>query len=140
MIVQKLPLSFNINRLAQFSNIPLKAFTKGRFSNISDYFEELTRLHLYQLELQQNDAVTDEAESSCLRKYIARCLLRKLSREISKEHCKCPFRIYCDNLRPGNVLVDESSLAVTGVVGWGNFPRTKQINSDRSAWLLDATS
>lgn len=42
----------------------------------------------------------------------------KLSREISKEHCRGPFPLYCDDLRPDNVLVDASRLVVTEVVDW----------------------
>ncbi|RAH40524.1 phosphotransferase family protein [Aspergillus brunneoviolaceus CBS 621.78] len=99
-----------------FSNIPHSIFGQQHFDNAADYFEELARHHFHHLELQRNDAVTDEAD--CRKKYIARCLFRKLSRDISKEHCKGPFRLYCDDLRPDNVLVDASRLAVTGVIDW----------------------
>jgi hypothetical protein len=54
------------------------------------------------------------AERSILR--IA--FFRKLSRKISKEHYRGPFRLYCDDLRPKKVLVDAPSLTVTGVVDW----------------------
>lgn len=112
--VQQRPFTFNMNRLSQFSNIPHSIFGQQHFDNAADYFEELARHHFHHLELQRNDAVTDEAD--CRKKYIARCLFRKLSRDISKEHCKGPFRLYCDDLRPDNVLVDASRLAVTGVI------------------------
>ncbi|KAJ5115570.1 Aminoglycoside phosphotransferase [Penicillium atrosanguineum] len=120
--VQKRPLTFNMNRLAQFSNIPLKVFKRGRFSNAADYFEELAQHQFYHLELQRNDAVTDEADCR---------------KEISKEHCKGPFRLYCDDLRPGNVLVDASSLAVTGVVDW-EFAYAAPVEFTLAApwWLL----
>lgn len=60
--------------------------------------------------------MSDEAD--CQKKYIARCLFCKLARDISKEYCKGPFKLYCDDLRPDNILVDASRLAVTGVVDW----------------------
>lgn len=60
--------------------------------------------------------MTDGAD--CRKKYIARSLFCKLSRDISKEHCNGPFRLYCDDLHPDNVLVDASRLAITGVVDW----------------------
>ena len=104
--MKKRPLNFNMNRLAQFSNIPPGIFAKQRFTNAADYFEELAKQQLYHLEHQRNDAVTDEAD--CRKKYIARCLFRKISREVSKEHCNGPFRLFCDDLRPDNVLVDTS--------------------------------
>lgn len=114
--VQKRPFTFNMNRLAQFSNIPHNIFGQQRFNNAADYFKELACQHFHHLKLQRNDAVMDEVD--CRKKYIARCLFCKLSRDISKEHCNGPFRLYCDDLRPDNVLVDASRLAVTGVVDW----------------------
>ncbi|RAH74361.1 uncharacterized protein BO66DRAFT_388420 [Aspergillus aculeatinus CBS 121060] len=133
--VQKRPFTFNMNRLAQFSNIPHSIFGQQRFDNAADYFEELVRHHFHHLELQRNDAVTDEAD--CRKKYIARCLFRKLSRDISKEHCQGPFRLYCDDLRPDNVLVDASRLAVTGVVDW-EFTYSAPVEYTYAApwWLL----
>ncbi|EAW06853.1 phosphotransferase family protein [Aspergillus clavatus NRRL 1] len=133
--VSKRPLSYNMNRLAQFSNIPHDVFKRQRFSNAADYFEELAQQHFYHLELQRNDAVTNEAD--CRKKYIARCLFRKLSREISREHCSGPFRLYCDDLRPDNVLVDASRLVITGVVDW-EFAYAAPVEFTYAApwWLL----
>ncbi|BDD54665.1 hypothetical protein MPDQ_004308 [Monascus purpureus] len=47
--IQKRPLTFNMNRLTQFSNIPPGVFAKKRFTNAADYFEELAKQHLYHL-------------------------------------------------------------------------------------------
>lgn len=112
--VPKRPVTFNMNRLAQFSNISLGVFEREHFSNAANYFEQLAQQHFYHLELQRNDAISDRAD--CQKKYIVRCLFRKLSREVSREHCSRPFRFYCDDLHPDNVLVDASKLIVTGVV------------------------
>ncbi|PYI22040.1 phosphotransferase enzyme family protein [Aspergillus violaceofuscus CBS 115571] len=117
--VQKRPLTFNMNRLAQFSNIA----------------HTCPSLYFHHLELQHNDAVMDEAD--CRKKYIARCLFRRLLRDISKEHCKGPFRLYCDDLRPDNVLVNASRLAVTGVIDW-EFTYSAPVEFTYAApwWLL----
>ncbi|KAJ5584300.1 uncharacterized protein N7459_004100 [Penicillium hispanicum] len=133
--VQKGPFTFNINRLAQFSNLPLNVFDRQRFSNTADYFEELANHHLHHLELQRNDAITDEDD--CQKKYIARCLFRKVSREVSQKHCNGPFRLYCDDLRPKNVLVDASKLVIAGVVNW-EFTYAAPVEFTYAApwWLL----
>ncbi|GIK00114.1 hypothetical protein Aspvir_004132 [Aspergillus viridinutans] len=133
-VVQKRPLTFNMNRLAQFSNIPFHVFERRRFNNAAEYFEELASHHLHHFEFQRNDAVTDEAD--CRKKYIARCLFRKLSREISKEHCNGPFRIFCDDLCPDNVLIGPN-LVVTGVVDW-EFAYAAPVEYTYAApwWLL----
>ncbi|KAJ5561879.1 phosphotransferase enzyme family protein [Penicillium sp. DV-2018c] len=134
-IVPKGPLTFNMNRLAQFSNIPHSVFRQQHFSNAADYNEELAQQHFYHLELQRNDAISDEAD--CRDKYIARCLFRKLSRDISREHCNGPFRLYCDDLHPDNVLVDVSKLVVTGVIDW-EFAYAAPVEFTYAApwWLL----
>ncbi|GKZ36123.1 hypothetical protein AbraIFM66950_007030 [Aspergillus brasiliensis] len=133
--VLKRPLTFNINRLTQFSNIPHSIFRQHSFGTAADYFEELAQQHFHHLELQRNDVITDEAD--CQKKYIARCLFRKISREISKEHCSGPFRLYCDDLHPDNVLVDASQLIVTGVVDW-EFAYAAPVEFTYAApwWLL----
>lgn len=133
-IVPKRPLSFNMNRLASFSNIPHTVFEQARFTTAAEYFEELANQHFYHLEYQRNDAVDDEAD--CRIKYIARCLFRKVSREIS-QHCNGPFRLYCDDLSPNNILFDASKLSVTGVIDW-EFTYTAPVEFTYAApwWLL----
>ncbi|KZF26708.1 kinase-like protein [Xylona heveae TC161] len=133
--VLKRPLTFNMNRLTQFSNIPHSIFRQPPFGTAADYFEELAQQHFHHLELQRNDAISDEAD--CRKKYIARCLFRKISHEISKRHCSGPFRLYCDDFHPDNVLVDASTLVVTGVVDW-EFAYAAPVEFTYAApwWLL----
>ncbi len=114
--VQKRPFTFNMNRISQFCNISLSILENSTFDNAGDYFEELARHHMEQLQLQQNDAIEDEAD--CRKKYVARVLLRRLARTLCDEQCKGPFRLFCDDLSPDNVIVDETRLAVAGVVDW----------------------
>lgn len=45
--VSKSPLTFNMNRLAQFPNISLNVFERQRFSNAADYLEELAQQQFY---------------------------------------------------------------------------------------------
>ncbi|KAJ5087228.1 phosphotransferase enzyme family protein [Penicillium angulare] len=133
--VSKGPLTLNMNRIAQFSNVPHKVFQRQRFSNAADYFEELANHHLHHLEYQRNDAVVDALD--CQKKYIARCLFRKVSREISSEHCNGPFRLYCDDLNPGNVLIDPSKITVAGVIDWEfSYAAPAEFTYAAPWWLL----
>jgi Phosphotransferase enzyme family. len=115
-VIQKRPLTFNMNRLIQFSNIPPSVFAKQCFTNAANYFEELAKQHFYHLEFQQNDAVTDAAD--CQKKYVARCLFIKISREVSKKYCKGPFKLFCDDFRPENIFIHSTQPIVTGVIDW----------------------
>ncbi|EYE96084.1 phosphotransferase family protein [Aspergillus ruber CBS 135680] len=133
--VHKRPLTFNMNRIAQFSNIPPSAFAEDRFSNAADYFEELAKQHLYHLEYQRNDAVMNEQD--CRKKYVARCLFRRLSRKVSKEHRHGPFRLFCDDFRPDNILVDQSKLEIIGAFDWEwSYAAPAEFTHAAPWWLL----
>ncbi|CDM33660.1 unnamed protein product [Penicillium roqueforti FM164] len=98
--------------LGRVSNIPHNISSRERFDNAADYFEKLARHQLYHLRLQRNDTITNEAD--CRKKYITRCLFRKLSRQVSEEHCSGPFQLYCNDLRPCNILVMHRGLSLLG--------------------------
>lgn len=133
--VPKRPLTFNMNRIAQFSNIPPRAFAKQRFTNAADYFEELAKQHLCHLEYQRNDAVIDEED--CRKKYVARCLFRRISRKVSRKYCHGPFRLFCDDFRPDNILVDANNLDMVGAIDW-EFTYAAPVEFTHAApwWLL----
>ncbi|OJZ90657.1 hypothetical protein ASPFODRAFT_29117 [Aspergillus luchuensis CBS 106.47] len=73
-------------------------------------------MHMIHLTSPRNDAI-DSAEE-CRTKYLARCLFRKITCEI--ELCNDdagPFRLFCDDLRPGDVL-SNTRHQMNGVVDW----------------------
>ncbi|PVH94447.1 hypothetical protein DM02DRAFT_693069 [Periconia macrospinosa] len=80
--VRQRPLTWDMNELVQLANCPSSA------------------LH--------NDAI--ESTEDCRRKYIARQLFQGLAAE-RKLHDPAlehgPFRLWCEDLRPGNILLDE---------------------------------
>ena len=114
--VSKRPLTFNMNELAASANIPQETFPDQTFESATDYWISLATQHLSHLRYQRNDLVTDEVD--CRKKYVARCLFRKIVKTISNEHRNGPFRLYCDDFRPSNVLIDVQKLCVTGVIDW----------------------
>lgn len=118
-VVDRRPLTFNINELVTSANLtptdlaPTDALSPT-FGSTVDYFAALAEQHLSHLRRQRNDAVTDEAD--CQKKFIARCLFRKLARDISAEHRHGPFLLYCDDFRPSNILVDVERFCVNAVI------------------------
>ncbi|KAG9258665.1 phosphotransferase enzyme family protein [Emericellopsis atlantica] len=114
--VAKRPLTLNMNELVRVGNLPPGIFTEESFQNASDYFQELASHQLLHLRYQRNNAVKDEQD--CRKKYIARCLFRRIAREMPTK--PRPFHLYCDDLRPSNVLVNDtgSDFEVTGVIDW----------------------
>ncbi|KAG8407064.1 hypothetical protein J3459_016360 [Metarhizium acridum] len=131
--VTKRPLTLNMNELVRVGNCPPKIFTDCRFRTASEYFQELATQQLLHLQYQRNNAVKDE--SDCQKKYVARCLFRRIARQISTH--PGPFRLYCDDFRPSNVLVSPSDFTVTGVIDWEfTYVAPAEFTYSAPWWLL----
>lgn len=114
--INKRPLTINMNQLVACGNYPPNELRQGTYSTANEYFATLAENHLTHLRTQHNDAVDDEAD--CRKKYIARCLFRSIARNFSTAHNNGPFPLYCDDLRPSNVIVDPDNLNVRSVIDW----------------------
>ncbi|WEW59414.1 hypothetical protein PRK78_004886 [Emydomyces testavorans] len=112
--VSKRPLTLNMNELVRVGNLPPRIFTDKTFPTASEYFQELATQQLLHLQYQRNDAIDDVDD--CRKKYIARCLFRKIAQGI--DTIPGPFHLYCDDLRPSNVLVSEADFMISGVIDW----------------------
>ncbi|KAE8354815.1 phosphotransferase family protein [Aspergillus coremiiformis] len=113
------PLSINMNELIRLGTLPRSKLPITTFDTTSSYFKALVELHLEHLTHQRNDAV--DSVDDCRRKFVARCLFRKIAREgrltSSSPSDGGPFKLWCDDLRPSNVLVN-ADLQIVGVVDW----------------------
>ncbi|KAH1349604.1 hypothetical protein KXV50_009388 [Aspergillus fumigatus] len=83
----------------------------------SSYYRALADMHLAHLVTQRNDAVASPED--CRANCIARFLFRKLAREgrFCKYHERGPFKLFCDDFRPANVLTN-AEFQVVGAVDW----------------------
>ncbi|KAJ6090254.1 hypothetical protein N7486_009069 [Penicillium sp. IBT 16267x] len=137
--VAQRPLSYNANELVRLGTLPRSKLPRANetFQSASSYFNTLADLHLQHLTHQQNDAV--DSADDCRRRYIARLLFRKLAREgrfTTSSTNLGPFNIWCDDLRPSNVLINEH-LQIVGVVDW-EFTYAAPVEFSHSPpwWLL----
>lgn len=87
----------------------------GSFSRATDYFVALADDHMRHFKTQRNNAVDSEAD--CKEKFVSRCLFKKIARSFSTVHDNGPFGLFCDDMRPSNVIVD-SSLCIKSVIDW----------------------
>ncbi|KAI2795233.1 hypothetical protein POX_a01838 [Penicillium oxalicum] len=118
--VARRPLSMNMNELVRLGTLPQSKLPglHTTFTTSSSYFEALADLNIEHLVHQRNDSV--ESADDCRRKFVARGLFRKLARDkrltdpLLEEG---PFKIWCDDLRPADVLL-HSDLKIAGVVDW----------------------
>lgn len=131
------PLSIHMNELIRLGTLPRNKLPSGTFTSSFDYFEALSQLHIDHLTHQRNDAV--DSETDCRRKYIARHLFRKLIRQrrlLSKAHANGPFKLWCDDLRPSNVLLD-ANMQIVGVVDWEfTYAAPVEFSFSPPWWLL----
>ncbi|KAH9868110.1 hypothetical protein J1614_007182 [Plenodomus biglobosus] len=100
------PLTYNMNELATVvSDYPTSGYPTSPFTSAKAYLHSLADEHLTHLLIQQNLAVNrDDAK----KRFIARHRMKQL---ISR-YCiddKGPFKPYCDDLQPTNMLVNPDT-------------------------------
>ncbi|KFX87302.1 hypothetical protein V490_08362 [Pseudogymnoascus sp. VKM F-3557] len=133
------PLAANMNEVVQLGTLPrIKLPDKSAtFETSSSYLTTLANLHLRHLNYQRNDAI--DSASDCRRKYIARYLFRKISLEgkLSRpEHNFGPFKFWCDDLRPANMLVN-SNLELVSIIDWEfAYAAPVEFSHAPPSWLL----
>ncbi|KAJ6440714.1 hypothetical protein O9K51_06504 [Purpureocillium lavendulum] len=133
------PLSLNISQLGNFARVPPSQLPDRDkiFMSSTSYYSALADMHLQQLSFQRNQAV--DSADNCRKKYIARQLFRKLAREnrLTLEQFQSgPFKLWCDDLRPTNVLVD-SEHRIVGVIDWEfSYAAPAEFSFSPPWWLL----
>ncbi|KAG9245436.1 phosphotransferase [Calycina marina] len=147
------PLSKNMNDMLQLANIPRAVLPPENktYSTIDEWYVALAEMHMAQLIFQHNDLVT--TENDCRNKYVARQLFRRLAKDHrlssfgfaddswSSQLSQAPsnlgsFRLWADNFRPGNILVDDSD-DIVAVIDWElTYAGPTQFMLDCLWWLL----
>ncbi|KAI9645450.1 hypothetical protein NHQ30_006189 [Ciborinia camelliae] len=108
------PLTKYMNELAMKANLGPQHFPTSMYTTSAAYFESLVQQHMAQLRNQRNDCVKDEHDYK--EKYIARCLFLRIARHIAKEHSTGSFRLFCEDLRPSNVIANTEPFHVNAVI------------------------
>jgi hypothetical protein len=137
--VTRRPLSMPMNELVRTGTLPRAKLPTGTFSTTSDYLENLAKLHVEHLTHQRNDAI--ESKTHCQRKYVARHLFhslasqRKLLPNNYGKYNKGPFKFWCDDLRPSNILLDKD-LQIVSVIDWEFFYAAPAEDTFAPPWWL----
>lgn len=137
------PLMQNINSLLEFTDSPACLIPTNRFTTSDEWYSAMADIHLIQLIFQHNNAIDDEGDARD--KYVARQLFRKLASNGQLASGFNPqagegrgptFRLFSEDLRPSNVLIDKD-LQVVGVIDWEfAYAAPAQFSSDPPWWLL----
>lgn len=139
--VEGRPLIQNMNSLVDHARVPPCLLPTKTYSTATEWYCALADMHMAQLVFQHNDAVDDEDDARD--KYVARQLFRRLAAEgrltsglDEKPDLDGTFRLWSEDLRPSNVLVDKD-LRVVGVIDWEfAYAAPSQFTFDPPWWLL----
>ena len=137
--VTRRPLSMNMNELVRLGGLPRSKLPDldTTFPTSSSYLEALASLNIEHLVHQRNDSV--ESADDCRRKYVARQLFRKLARDkrlTNPSFENGPFKVWCDDFRPANVLLNND-MQIAGVVDWEfTYAAPAEFSHAPPWWLL----
>lgn len=133
--INRRPLSLGINEMVRFGGIPEEDIRPGPFSSTLDYFFYLSEMRFLHLKKQQN-SVFDSRDARA--KFACRYLFKSIIPHfVSSNDINGPFKLFCDDFGPGNILVDPSTLKITGVIDWEFcYTAPSQFLASPPSWLL----
>ncbi|KAJ5939518.1 hypothetical protein N7466_002652 [Penicillium verhagenii] len=151
-VVLHRPLSYSMNEIVQLGTLPQSSLPTITYDTTSSYIKDLAELHILHLKSQRNEATIDldsidlDADLNMLadeyrRKFVARFLFRKLAEdEEQRRKWICndngPFPVWCDDLRPENVLVEEAE-NIVGMVDWEfSYSAPVEFSNAPPCWLV----
>lgn len=114
--VTRRPLTYNMNELVTCADYPAGLFSSQPFQTTEKYLGALADQHITHLKTQRN--LADDADDA-ERRYIARHLFAPLAAKkyiTDSNHNTGPFKLFCDDFRPSNILVNKASLQITAVL------------------------
>ncbi|OTA78187.1 hypothetical protein M434DRAFT_38540 [Hypoxylon sp. CO27-5] len=132
------PLTANMNNLVIHTDAPPSILPSQTYASADEWYSALADIHMAQLTFQHKNAVKDEDDAH--NKYVARQLFRNLASEKrllpSPKNSDGEFRLFSEDLRPTNVLLDRN-LKVVGVIDWEfAYAAPAQFSYDPPWWLL----
>ncbi|KAK1977617.1 phosphotransferase [Colletotrichum cereale] len=159
-VVSGRPITPNMNNMIRLANIPRAVLPPEdqTYWTADEWYVALAEMHMAQLVFQHNDLVT--TEDDCRNKYVARQLFQKLARQgrlstygfkdddwssysktQSSNVSPAPprtgsFRLWGDDLRPGNILLNASD-DIVAVIDWEfTYVGPTKFILDPPWWLL----
>ncbi|KAG7292988.1 hypothetical protein NEMBOFW57_003033 [Staphylotrichum longicolle] len=136
------PLTWNMNELVTLGDHPAEELDGMEpYERVSDSFLSKASHFKTHLERQRNVAQDDEKEA--WDRFVARRVFEKLipvynvSDGVHSAGEGGRFRLFCDDMRPTNMLVDPETLRITAVLDW-EFTNAMpaHLAADVPSWLL----
>ncbi|KAF2498882.1 phosphotransferase enzyme family protein-like protein [Lophium mytilinum] len=132
--VTERPFTYNMNELATVvSGYPVDKFPTAPFTSASEYFHHLADEHMLHFQTQRN--IADDSDDA-QRRFIARHRFKQLIPQFCIED-NGPFKVFCDDMQPSNMLVNPETLEITAILDF-EFTNAMpaQFSYDPPSWLL----
>jgi hypothetical protein len=131
--VARRPLTYSMNELATTAFYPIDKFPTQPFNSATEYFKSLMFQQKTHLWTQRNLC---GSRTEAIHRYTSRHLFAELVDKYCSDD-RGPFKIFCDDFRPQNILVDPSTLRITAVLDL-EFTNAmpSQFASEPPWWLL----
>ncbi|KAI9148108.1 kinase-like domain protein [Paramyrothecium foliicola] len=130
------PLTYDMNEVATVGACGEEPFAYNEpFNRASEYLAFCAGYYLKHLETQRNIAGDDEDLAS--NQFTARHEFARIAAAQCEGNDTGPFRIFCDDLRPSNMLIDPETLRMTAIFDF-EFTNAMpaQYTYDVPWWLL----
>ncbi|KAF2685632.1 phosphotransferase enzyme family protein-like protein [Lentithecium fluviatile CBS 122367] len=128
------PLTYNMNELQTVvSNYPTRNFPTTPFASGNEFLASLAAEHLVHLRTQHSLA---ESKEDAQKRFIARHQFKNLVPRYCTDE-NGPFRPFCDDLQPTNMLANPDTFRITAILDW-EFANIMpaQFAHDPTWWLL----
>ncbi|KAJ5093705.1 hypothetical protein N7456_009566 [Penicillium angulare] len=131
-VVNGRPLTRELNELIRVSGVNDCAPRRAYDSSL-EYISSLLELQSTHLEKQRNSVYNSQ---DCREKYATRHLMKAIAMNFIPKDDRGPFKLFCDDLCPQNVIVDDS-LQIVGVLDWEfSYTAPSQFAASIPWWLL----
>lgn len=132
--VTEKPYTYNMNEMAvTVRKFPVDTFPTSPFRTTKEFLEYQAEENLINLRVQRN---LGAGPGDGKRRYIARHRLQQLIPKFCKDN-DGPFKLFCDDLQPGNIIADPETYKIQGIIDWEfTHAMPAQLSYDPPPWLI----
>ncbi|EPE35702.1 Protein kinase-like (PK-like) [Glarea lozoyensis ATCC 20868] len=110
------PMTQKMNEIQRSGYVQVDDHLSKPFQSVTKYAGSLVQQNITHLREQRNSI--DDADDA-RRKYLLRNRVKSLAPHfVAEKYDSGPFKLICDDFRPGNILVNEETLEIVSVIDW----------------------
>ncbi|KAI5208696.1 hypothetical protein E4T39_01399 [Aureobasidium subglaciale] len=135
--IRKRPLTLKMNEIESHGYVVVDGkldHEAAPFDTAADYMNNLLEQNMKQLYEQRNSI--DDAEDA-RRKFILRRRMQALVPYFKSRLDTGPFKLFCDDMHPRNILIDEHTHQITAIIDWEwTYAAPREFSFRPPSWLV----